>query len=150
MDTFFRFWGLLLKSPISIMPHSEHWRSQNKEKSWRFSTIGRYGLSSQPEPLVMDLPEEIAGRLNSGGCSLPKAIWKDWRMWLLLQMCRHLYKATKITKNQENRTQPKDYCKPPVNNTIRSPTKREIQEFPNEESKIIVLKMFRELYENTI
>ena len=81
---------------------------------------------------------------------LPKLVHKIWKMWLLLQMCRHLYKATKITKNQENRTQPKDYCKPPVNNTIRSPTKREIQEFPNEESKIIVLKMFRELYENTI
>ena len=85
-------------------------------------------------PTPVFLPRELHGQSVSlpAGKSLPlaKLVHKIWKMWLLLQMCRHLYKATRITKNQENRTPPKDYCKPPVNNTVRSPTKREIQEFP--------------------
>ena len=47
---------------------------------------------------------ESLARLNGGECSLPKPVCKDWRMWLLLQMCRHKCKATKIMKNQENMT----------------------------------------------
>ena len=61
-------------------------------------------------------------------------------------MCIHLYKATGIKKNQGNRTPPKDYSKPPE---LTPTPQREIQEFPNKESKIIVLKMLRELQEST-
>lgn len=48
-------------------------------------------------------------------------------------------------KNQANVIPTKAYSKPPVN----GPKEMEIQEFPNKETKIIVLMMFRELQENT-
>ena len=47
--------------------------------------------------------------------------------------------------NQENMTPPQEYSK----FLVTGPKEMEIQEFPNKEFKIIVLKMLRELQENT-
>ena len=60
-------------------------------------------------------------------------------------MCRHLCQATGNKKNQGNMTPLKKDCKLP----IIDPKEVEIQELPDTEFKIIVLKMLRELQENS-
>lgn len=56
-------------------------------------------------------------------------------------MHRYLCKYTGITKNQGNMTPPKLYSKPPATGI----EEMEIQEFPNKEFKIIVIKILRKL-----
>lgn len=58
-------------------------------------------------------------------------------------MCRHLCKTIGITKNQGNVTLPKEQSTFPVTDLKGM----EIQELPNKELKIIILKMLRELQE---
>lgn len=54
-------------------------------------------------------------------------------------MCRHLYKAIGVMKNQGNMTPSKEYSEFPVT----SPKEMEIQEFPDKEFKIIVLMILK-------
>lgn len=60
-------------------------------------------------------------------------------------MHRHLHKATEIAKNQENMTPPKKYGKFSVTDLIEMET----HELLNKEFEIVVLKIPRELQENT-
>ena len=59
-------------------------------------------------------------------------------------MHRHLCKAT-VTKNQGQMTLPKEDSKLPVTD----PRAMDILKLPDKEFKIIILKMHRELQENT-
>lgn len=56
-------------------------------------------------------------------------------------MSRSLHKATGITKNQGNMTSPKEHSKL----LVTDPQEMEIQELPNKEFKIMVLRMLRVL-----
>lgn len=56
-------------------------------------------------------------------------------------MCRYLYKAIKISKNQRTMTRPKDYSNTPAT----GPKEMEIKELPDKEFKIIFLEMLRDL-----
>lgn len=60
-------------------------------------------------------------------------------------MCRHQCKAARITNNQGNTTPPKEQNKAPVANLKET----EICKLPDKNFKIIVLKNFSELQENT-
>lgn len=60
-------------------------------------------------------------------------------------MHRYLCKFTGITKNQGNMPSAKEYSKPPTT----APKEMEIQKLPKKEFKTTVLKMLRELQENT-
>ena len=51
-------------------------------------------------------------------------------------MCRYLGKATRIIKNQENMTPPKEHSILPVT----EPKEMNIRELPDKEFKIIVIK----------
>ena len=64
---------------------------------------------------------------------------------MLLQMHRYLCKATGITKNKGNMTPQKEHSKL----LVPDPKEMEIQELPDKELKIIILKMLRELKDNT-
>ena len=61
-----------------------------------------------------------------------------------LQMCRHLHKATRITKNQETLTPPKEHGK-----SSNWSQDVKIQEMSHRAFKIIIPKMLRELQQNT-
>lgn len=63
---------------------------------------------------------------------------------LLLPICRHLCKATRITKNPGNMTPPKEHSKVPGTD----PQKMKVQKMLYKKFKIIVLKMLREVQEN--
>ena len=60
-------------------------------------------------------------------------------------MYRYPHKAMGIMKHQRNTLPPKKHSKPPVTDT----EEMEIHELPDKECKIILLKMLRELQENT-
>lgn len=50
----------------------------------------------------------------TGGISLPWAVTKDWKRWLLLHMQRQQYKTPGNMKNQGNMTPPKDHKNFPI------------------------------------
>lgn len=61
-----------------------------------------------PWPLAH--PATLPG-LTGEGFSLKKQLFKEWKRLLLLPMCRHQCKATRIVKNQRNLTPTKEQNK---------------------------------------
>ena len=61
------------------------------------------------------------------------------------RITRHLCKATGVTKSQALTTPPKDHSKL----SVADPKEMDILKLPDKEFKIIILKMHREIQENT-
>lgn len=80
-------------------------------------------------------PESLDGLTGEELCLL-KPVYKDWKRCLLLQVCRHQYKATTIINNQENLTPPEETNKIP----LTDPKEMKMDKQPDKEFSTILSK----------
>ena len=112
------------EKPYSRSNHGPQWPAVQQispQSPWRLYKFSPWTLC---HPLI-----QHSRVPPPAGKSLPllKSAHKVWKRGLLLQMHRHLHKATRITKNQGIMTLPKDYSKP----LITGPEEMKMLELPN-------------------
>lgn len=114
--------GVLLKIPSALQPlqtptvHDKYhtllilWTpaAWANEISWRPTWPSTWC------PAPVDLRAQYPACTSGEGHFLLRSVHKFWKRLLVLQMYRHLCKATGIKKNQENMNSPKRHSKPPA------------------------------------
>ena len=78
--------------------------------------------------------------------SLPESVHEVCKKWLFLQLCKHLHKTTRVTKDWGIMTPPKEHIKLPVTD----PKWMEIIWLSNKEFKMIILKLLKRTQMNNI